>query len=151
MPKYADIVASLTELTAGTTTSNHIKWSSPHSEALKEIQRTLSLKLILRILDRSLDFFCFHRLPTIGLSGCVCQIYDNLYLCARFGSCKLSATDSRWCIQDQVCLVVSFCLSKWNPYLLGHNFVCSLTTVARVFCLHGIFAEVAEFKDCLYC
>lgn len=37
MPIYAEKVVCLTELTAGTSTTTHIKWSSRHEEALREV------------------------------------------------------------------------------------------------------------------
>lgn len=53
VPKYADIVACLTELTAGTAAINHIKWSTRQDQALREIQRTLSSKHFHQIPDLS--------------------------------------------------------------------------------------------------
>lgn len=53
VPKYADIVACLTELTAGTAANNHIKWSTRQDQALREIQRTLSSKHFHQIPDLS--------------------------------------------------------------------------------------------------
>lgn len=57
--KYADIVACLTELTVGTMANNHMKLSTRHDEAPRDIQRTLSSKPFLRIPDLSQDFYVF--------------------------------------------------------------------------------------------
>lgn len=58
----------LTELTAGPSTNNHVKQSSFHEQALKEIQRSSSSKPFLRNPDLSLDFYVFTDSSSIALS-----------------------------------------------------------------------------------
>lgn len=59
VPKYAEIVACLTELTAGQATRGNIRWLPTHDEALVQLQKALICKPILQILDLSLDFFTY--------------------------------------------------------------------------------------------
>lgn len=59
VPKYAEIVACLTELTAGQATRGNIRWLPTHDEALVQLQKALICKPFLQILDLSLDFFTY--------------------------------------------------------------------------------------------
>lgn len=47
--KYAEIVACLTELTAGQATRGNIKWLPKHDEVLVKVQNALSNKPFLQI------------------------------------------------------------------------------------------------------
>lgn len=93
--KYAEIVACLMELTARSSTSNHIKWSYRHDEALLNIQITLSSKQFLQIPDLSLDIYVFTVSSSIVLAICLCQLNGNQYLPTRFTSRTLSPPEAK--------------------------------------------------------
>lgn len=65
IPKYAEIVACLTELTAGPATYQVV---TKHNEALVDIQKAMSSKPFFPIPILSFDFYEFTDLLTVAVS-----------------------------------------------------------------------------------
>lgn len=146
--KYADIVACLTELTAETSANNHIKWSTHHDEALKEIQRSLSSKPFLQIPNLLLDFYVFIDSSVIGIPGCLCQIYKNQYLTKpnlQAANC-LQQNQDGWSKTKNVWLCV-FASTNEVAICWAVIFMSAQIIVAFVFCLQEIFLGAEESTD----
>lgn len=133
IPKCASYLKPLHELT-GNKSSNVIRWTDRHQEALDRIKKSLTSHPILNIYDSSKR----HVLQTDSSDSCVGGVLlqeadDGLLHPVMYASRKLLDRESRYHIVEKEMLAIVWCCGKFYKYLYASHF--TIQTDCQALCV----------------
>lgn len=128
IPKYAEIIAPLTDLLKGTSASKKKKclsrlvWGPLQQRAFETIRARLACPPILKLFDPSLASKVAADASGVAVGGVLMQQHDERWHPVAYYSRKLTPVEQRYTTRERECLAVKQCLVEWRHYLLGAPF-----------------------------
>ena len=128
IPKYAHMVAPLTELLKGhphgskPRSAAKLEWSDLHQKAFEQVVAALAKPPILKLFDPSCPSRVAADASSVAIGGVLEQEHGDHWHPVAFYSRKLSPAETRYTTRERECLAVKQCLVVWRHYLLGAPF-----------------------------
>ena len=128
IPKYAEMIAPLTNMLKGTSSTKkkrclvRLDWQEPHQQAFEAVRAALAAPPILKLFDPSRPSKVAADASGVAVGGVLLQQHEELWHPVAYYSRKLSPTEQRYTTRERECLAVKQCLVEWRHYLLGAPF-----------------------------
>ena len=128
IPKYAELVAPLTDLLKGTSSSKKkrclvlLEWQGPQQQAFDAVRAALAAPPILKLFDPALPSKVAADASAVAVGGVLLKQHEDMWHPVAYYSRKLSPTEQRYTTRERECLAVKQCLVEWRHYLLGAPF-----------------------------
>ena len=128
IPKYAEMVAPLTDLLKGTSSTKkkrclmRLEWQGPQQQAFEAVRAALATPPILKLFDPALPSKVAADASGVAVGGVLLQQHAEVWHPVAYYSRKLSPTEQRYTTRERECLAVKQCLVEWRHYLMGAPF-----------------------------
>jgi hypothetical protein len=123
IPKFAELVAPITNLTRGQylTKKSLVKWTEIHQYAFEKLKEGLTNPPLLVHFNPLLSIVIWTDASKIGIAGTLLQKsdLDEQWHPISFISRRLNATEEKYSAMESELLAIVYSLEKFRPYVYG--------------------------------